>query len=127
MNHCQKKCLGWEGNHGGCCTVHDRNFIIGPIHDSNEFLARLKDKFQGIEIKWDDIFINYEEGHKMHPEKATWQDPKNYPCLRLNKASHLLPCIFYNSALKCCSIYEIRPTTCRNFTCDYLRKIGREA
>lgn len=127
MNHCQKKCLGWEGNHGGCCTVHDRNFIIGPINDTQEFLERLKDRFPGVEIKWEDVFIAYEEGHKLYPEKETWQDPKNYPCLRLNTASQLLPCIFYNSILKCCSVYDIRPTTCRTFFCEYLRKIGREA
>jgi len=126
MNHCQKKCLGWEGNHGGCCTVHDRDYIIGPINDSHDFLARLKNKYPGIELEWKDVFITYEEGSKMFPEKPTWQDPKNFPCLRLDVNIPLMPCMFYNLVMKCCTVYDIRPTTCRTFLCEYLKNLPKQ-
>ena len=123
MNHCQKKCLGFDGNHGGCCTVGDRDFIIGPIHDSHEFLERLKQKYPGTELNWDDVFIGYEEGSKLFPNKSHWQNPSNYPCLRVNKDTNVLPCVFYNTAIKCCTVYDIRPQTCKSFFCEYLRNM----
>ena len=123
MNHCQKKCLGLPGNHGGCCTVDNRDWIIGPITDPEAFLERLRKKFPGIEINWNDVFIAYEEGSKLFPNKVNWQNPQSYPCLRVDIFHKNIPCIFYNWALKTCSVYEIRPNTCRNFYCEYLHKV----
>ena len=120
MNHCRENCLGHAGNHGGCCQVDDRDYIIGPINDSEQFLERLRKKFPGIDIQWRDLFLTWEEGSKLFPNKPVYQDPKHYPALRLDMAHKRLPCIFYNSTLKCCSVYEIRPDTCKKFFCPYL-------
>lgn len=125
MNHCQKKCLGYDNNHGGCCTVSNRNFILGPVLNSDEFIEKLKIRFPGVEISFDDIFIKFEEGSRMCPDRLVWQNPNNYPCLRINNTK-LASCIFYNESIKCCSIYNDRPKMCRDFMCDYLVSITVE-
>ena len=120
-NICSNKCMGFEGNHGGCCTLGDRNFIIGPHFDTKEFLERLSTKF-GREIKYEDVFIDYEEGKKLFPSKSVWADEKNYPSLRVDTMNPFLPCMFYNMKLKACMVYDIRPETCKNFECTYLQE-----
>lgn len=125
MNHCQKKCLGYDGNHGGCCTVGNRDFILGPVLDAESFIEKLKKRFPGVDISFDDIFIKYEEGSKMFPDKKYWQNPQSYPCFRLSQ-NKIKSCIFYNESIKCCSIYEDRPDMCRSFMCDYLINVTIE-
>jgi len=117
---CSNKCFGHPGNHGGCCTVADRDFIIGPHADTDEFLDRLSEKFDR-DILYKEVLIDFEEGKNLFPNKTTWQNQSNYPALRLNLAQPTLPCIFYNTTLRACSIYEIRPETCKNYFCDYLK------
>ena len=119
-NICSNKCMGFTGNHGGCCTVADRNFIIGPHSDSHEFLERLSKKF-GRDFEYDEVFYSYETGKNIFPNKSIWQEEISYPALKLDFYNPLLPCMFYNTKLKCCTIYEIRPQTCQNYECDYLR------
>jgi len=123
MNHCSEKCLGFAGNHGGCCQLDDRDFMIGPISDPKEFLQRVQTKFSGVPITWKDVFIDYEEGAKMFPERSLYQNPDHYPVLRVDMKHVRKPCIFYNSTLKCCSVYEIRPEICKSFMCSYLKSI----
>lgn len=118
-NICSNKCLGFDNNHGGCCTVADRNFIIGPHSDPERFISDLSDKF-GRKINYDDVFINHQEGSKLFPDKATWQQPQNYPALRVDTNNSIRPCIFYNMNLRACMVYEMRPTTCQLFECQYL-------
>jgi len=114
MNHCCEKCLGFEGNHGGCCQLDDRDFILGPVSDPSAFLQRVQNK---------DVFIDYDEGSKMFPERSLYQNPSHYPSLRVDTKHSRKPCIFYNSTLKCCGVYEIRPDMCKIFSCDYLKNI----
>jgi len=83
-NICSNRCMGFPGNHGGCCTVAERDFIIGPHLDAYDF--------------------------------------KNFPALRLDFFNPKLPCIFYNPQVKSCMVYEIRPQTCSEFECNYLRE-----
>jgi Fe-S-cluster containining protein len=111
--------MGFDGNHGGCCTLGNRDFIIGPHFDTKEFIQRLSTKF-GREIKHEEVFIDYEEGKKLFPSKSMWSDEKSYPSLRVDTMNPFLPCIFYNMKLKACMVYEIRPDTCKNFECTYL-------
>lgn len=113
--------MGFEGNHGGCCTLSDRNFVIGPHTDTKDFLERLSTKF-GREIKYEEVFIDYEEGKKLFPSKSMWSDEKSFPSLRIDIMNPFLPCIFYNMKLKACMVYEIRPNTCKNYECDYLQE-----
>lgn len=119
-NICSNKCFGVDGYHGSCCSIEDRNYIIGPHNDTEEFIKRLSNKL-GREIQEEDIFINFDEGGKLFPNKSVWQNPESYPALRVDFYNPKLPCIFYNTKLKACSIYEIRPNTCVNFECDYLK------
>lgn len=119
-NICSNKCFGVDGYHGSCCSIEDRNYIIGPHNDTEEFIKRLSNKL-GREIQEEDIFINFDEGSKLFPNKSVWQNPESYPALRVDFYNPKLPCIFYNTKLKACSIYEIRPNTCVNFECDYLK------
>ncbi len=111
--------MGFPGNKGGCCTVADRDYIIGTHGDAEEFVKRVSEKF-GREVQFEEIFIEYSEGKKIFPNKSSWQNPNSYPCLRLDFLHPNLPCIFYNNKLGACSVYDIRPTTCATFECDYL-------
>jgi len=124
---CSHDCFGIPDYHGSCCKLENRDFIIGPIYDTKEFLTRLQNHFQR-PIEYSDVFIDYEEGHKMFPDRLTWQNPKAFPALRINLDSKERHCTFYNNTMRACSVYNIRPTTCQNFVCDYLRnKIKNEA
>lgn len=114
LEYCSKSCLGYEGNHGGCCTVGDRNFIMGRIEDYEEFLQKVDRTFS-------EVFMTYEEGSKLFPEKSVYQDPNNYPAFRLNFLDQGLPCIFYKNNK--CSVYDIRPRSCREYLCQYLKDI----
>ena len=119
-NVCQKRCLGYEGMHGNCCTLTNRNWIIGPVADHEKFLVALRAAYPGVEIAWEDVFIGFEEGSRLFPERPVWQDPVNYPAFRPNFAEKELPCVFYNSSIKACGVYEIRPWLCGHFKCEYL-------
>lgn len=118
-NICSNKCLGFIGNHGGCCTVGDRDFIIGPHLDTNDFLDRLSEKL-GREILFKEVFFSFEEGKNLFPNKSTWQDPQNFPALKLDLTNPKFPCIFYNTHVRACMVYDIRPDTCATFECNYL-------
>lgn len=117
---CSNKCWGNPGYHGSCCSIEERDFIIGPHLDSEEFLDRLNEKF-GREFEFDEIFYSFETGKNIFQNKTTWQNPESYPALKINFSSIKKPCIFYNTHLKACSVYEIRPETCRSYMCDYLK------
>jgi Fe-S-cluster containining protein len=118
---CSKNCFGFENNHASCCSIEDRDFIIGPITDADRFLVSLRERFNDDDIQFQDVFITYEEGQKFS-EKSTWQNPNNYPCLRINTETSRKYCIFYNPFVKACSVYSIRPSTCVNYRCDFLKK-----
>jgi Fe-S-cluster containining protein len=117
---CSKKCMGFDGYDGSCCTVEDRDFIIGPHNDPYLFLERLKNKYDQ-EFSFEDVFYTYEEGKEIFPDKPVWQRPQSYPALKVNLEHPRKPCIFYNTTLKVCTVHEIRPNTCRTFKCDYLK------
>jgi len=120
-NICSNKCWGIDGYHGSCCSIEDRDYIIGPHKDCEKFLSDLESKL-GKKIPYDEVFVNYEEGRKIFHSKPTWQDPKNYPALRINFDSHNKSCIFYNNFLRACMVYEIRPFVCQKYECDFLTK-----
>lgn len=126
MNHCQKKCWGNDGEHGGCCKSYNGEWMIGPIPDHIEVLGRVRRQFKGIEIKWKDIFIDYEEGKNLFPDKPSWQIPKNYPAMRIQLNVQDRPCIFYNNDIKSCQIYKAKSITCSNYKCDYLKQLEED-
>jgi len=118
---CSNKCFGIDGYDGSCCSVENRDYIIGPIRDSDEFIERLSDHL-GRPISWDSVFMKYEAGSQIFPGKEAWQNQENYPALRVNFNNPKLPCIFYNTSLKFCTVHNIRPQTCRDYSCDYLKE-----
>ena len=61
---CSKKCCGITLFHGGCCSIDDRDYIIGPIKDFDIFLEKLTHKI-GRKISKDEVFIEYEEGKNL--------------------------------------------------------------
>jgi len=123
VNHytCVKNCYGQKNNAAGCCKIADRDFIIGPIRDAQEFLKRLNNRDK-TKYKFSDIFIEYKEGSKLFPDKVSWQKPEYYPALRVKVNEPDLPCRFLTDKQEC-GVYEIRPQTCRNYQCDHLKKV----
>lgn len=117
---CSTKCCGTTGYHGGCCTVENRDWIIGPIDDADAFVDRLSHFFNRQVLK-SEVLIDHEEGSKLYPEKKSWQYEYSYPAMRIDTTSTRKQCVFYNVAIKACSIYNIRPKTCRVYACDFLK------
>ena len=70
-----------------------------------------------------EVLIDYEEGRELFPNLATWQNPRNYPALRVRSDNPAFPCMFYDEATAGCLIYEERPHMCRSFTCDWLKHV----
>lgn len=118
-NICSNKCYGVDGYHGSCCSIEDRNYIIGPHHDTEEFIKNLSEKL-GREVEEDEVFVKYDEGSRLFPNKSAWQNPDSYPAFRVDFYNPKLPCMFYNAKLKFCTIYDVRPKTCRDYECEYL-------
>lgn len=121
MNICSEKCFGSDGYDGSCCKIESRDFIIGPHKDAAEFLDRLARKV-GRQIPHQEVFIDFEEGRNLFPNKGNWQNPACFPAFRLQMHHPKYPCIFYNETLKQCTVYDIRPQTCRDFVCDFLAR-----
>ena len=69
---CRENCFGISGYHGSCCRLENRHFIIGPISDPEEFLARVNKHYDS-NFSFSDIFIEYEEGKDLFPDKINWQ------------------------------------------------------
>lgn len=122
---CSNECCGVDGQHGSCCSIEDRDYIIGRIDDAEDFLIRLESRF-GRKIKHEEVFIDYKEGRNTFPEKASWQKESHYPCMRLDLNHARKSCIFYNHVVKACSIYDIRPKTCEKFKCNFLIEMGEK-
>lgn len=118
---CSTQCFGIDGYDGSCCSIEDRDWIIGPIGDSHEFIEKLSSKL-GRKISWDDVFIKWEEGKDLFPNKPAWQDRNNYPAFRIDLDNPKRSCIFYNTTVKSCMVYDIRPHTCRTYQCAHLRR-----
>ena len=118
-NICINNCYGITDYHGSCCSIENRDYIIGPHPDTEEFIKNLSSKL-GREIYEEDVFIGYEEGKELFPNKTSWQNPNSYPAFRVDFFNPKLPCIFYNTKIRACSIYDIRPQTCREYECEYL-------
>jgi Fe-S-cluster containining protein len=117
---CSTKCCGYDGYAGGCCSIENRNWIIGAIPDAELFLQNLSEKL-GYKVEFSQVFYTYEEGKQLFPNVEAWQRPSNYPALRVNMNTEKKYCNFYNETLKFCGVYDIRPYTCRVYKCDYLK------
>ncbi len=122
---CERKCMGFDGNSGGCCTLGPRDYIIGPVEDVDLLLERLSVEW-GRPVTRGEVVIDYEEGRALFPERAVWQHPSHYPAMRVLTEHPRVPCRFYDLERSRCTIYAIRPPLCRRFECDWLKEtLGR--
>ncbi len=119
---CSQNCMGYQGNAGGCCTLDDRDFIPGPVRDADRFLDDLRRQL-GREVTRAEVFIEFEEGHALFPDRPSWQEPANYPALRVLPDVDWIPCRFYDKTTGACTVYDIRPAICQNYVCEHLRHV----
>jgi Fe-S-cluster containining protein len=120
-NICSFKCWGRDNHHASCCSIEDRNYIIGPILDYEKFLKDLSKKI-GREVDFHEVFYNFETGSKAFPNKPIWQVEQSYPAFKVDLSRDEKYCINYNPHLRSCMVYDIRPETCRDYFCDYLER-----
>ena len=85
---------------------------------THELFEKLSEKL-GEKVKHEDIFIEFEEGKELFPDKPTWQLESSYPAFRVKLDHKKLPCIFYDTEEKQCMVYDIRPETCSSYECNY--------
>jgi Fe-S-cluster containining protein len=122
---CSFKCWGIDNYDGSCCTLENRDWIMGPALDWDIFLEKLSSKI-GRDIEFSEVFYTYEEGSKLFPDRPVWQNSNNFPAFKVDLNSPRKPCIFYNQSIRSCMVYEIRPETCRSYSCDYLKSNQKE-
>jgi len=118
---CTKNCLGIEGNSAGCCTLDKRNYIIGKVHDAKAFLKRYRETVDE-KATYEDIFIEFEEGKALFPDRPIWQDPENFPAIRVSMENERHPCKFLGED-NLCTVHKIRSQTCQNFTCAHVQEL----
>lgn len=119
---CSQRCMGHPGNRGGCCTLADRDYIIGPVDDAAEFVKRLEVR-TGKPVDPNEVIVGFEEGRLLFPERKAWQFQSSYPALRVDMENSALPCKFYDVDAGQCTVHEIRPEVCRNYACATLRDV----
>lgn len=117
---CSQKCMGHAGHKGGCCTMANRDYIIGPVRDAEASLARISQHL-GRPLAFGEVFIDFEEGKSLFPERSTWQNPANFPAMRV-EMDEAHGCQYYDHATGGCGIYEARPNLCRGYQCGWLRE-----
>ena len=116
MNYCMEQCQGVKGNNGDCCHIRDKDWIIGKVSDDKELLARVQKEYDK-NLTWNDLFIDYEEGSKMFPDKSDWQNKDLYPAMRVRPELEGSPCVFFDNG---CKIHEIKSDVCKNYKCQWL-------
>jgi len=119
---CRNNCNGQAGNDGSCCKVEDRNYIIGPIVDYEEFLSNLSKKFNR-KVEFSEVLYTYEEGSRLFPDREHWNKRSSYPSIKIDWRKASNPCMFYSEELKNCLIYEERPLSCRAYLCEHLKTL----
>ncbi len=121
LHTCLRNCMGTKDMAAGCCTLGDRDYIIGPIPDAQALLDRLSALWKR-KVPYKEVFIDYAEGRALFPKKSQWQRKECFPALRVNTKDKVLGCMFLTDC-NLCSIHEIRSVTCANYSCTYLKDI----
>jgi Fe-S-cluster containining protein len=122
LHTCTRNCYGVHGYAASCCKLENRNFIQGPVRDAEEFLAKLSERL-GRAVAFDEVFVTFEEGSALFPDKPVWQDPRCYPAIRPTMNAELgYPCPFLTEG-HVCGVYEIRPRICQDYKCDRLTTV----
>lgn len=119
---CSQRCMGHEGNKGGCCTLADRDWIIGPIDDADAFLERLSARL-GRPVSRAEALIDAEEGLALFPALTTWQSEAHFPAMRVDVSDPRRPCVYFDASSGGCTVYDIRPDVCRRWHCEHLGRV----
>ena len=118
---CQRNCCGIAEQSGICCTLGEKDWILGPIEDTEAVLERLEKRY-GRPVSFAEVFIEYEEGRLLFPDKSSWQNAAHYPAMRVvADAKALYSCAFLKNGM--CSIHEIKPKLCASFVCEYVQEL----
>ena len=56
---------------------------MGPILDYEKVLSDLSEKY-GREVTFKEVFYDFDEGSKTFSARKVWQDPNNYPAMRID-------------------------------------------
>lgn len=122
LHTCTRNCWGTKGHAADCCRLGDRDFVQGPVMDTDDVLAYLSGRY-GRDVPFAEIFVEAEEGRAMFPDRPCWQIAQNYPALRpVPDASLGYPCRFL-AGNGLCRIYDGRPAMCRNYKCLHLTAV----
>lgn len=116
---CGQRCMGVPGQKGGCCTLDERDWIIGPVRDVDAFLAGLSRTF-GREVSRQEALIDYEEGRALFPDRPMWQVPSHYPAMRVLTDVPRHPCRYHDTSTGACTVHAVRPALCRDYQCAHL-------
>ena len=119
LHTCLRNCFGHRDMAAGCCMVADRDYLIGPIPDADALLARLSET-SGRAFAWDEVFLGFEEGRALFPDRPQWQRPECYPAIRVRIDRDEKPCIFLGED-NLCTIHDIRSVTCARYHCAHLQ------
>lgn len=117
LNACSTSCGGIEGAHGECCNVVGKNWILGRVDDWEDVLSKLQEKYP--DIKYEDVFMDWEEGSALFPHLEVYQNPDCYPIFRIAENGR---CTFYKG--RSCSIYNERSEMCFTYYCAYLKNLA---
>jgi len=118
LHSCLNNCYGAKGMAVSCCTLTDRNYIIGAITDADAFLARLSER-EGRTVPREEVFVDYEEGRALFPDRPIWQEERVYPAMRPDLDDPALPCVLLGKD-NLCTVHDIRPETCAVYYCSHL-------
>lgn len=117
LKACSSSCGGVEGAHGECCNVSGKNWILGRVDDWEEVLFKLQAKYPN--IKYEDAFMDFEEGRTLFPHLEIYQNPESYPIFRIKENGR---CTFYEGTS--CTIYNERSSMCFKYYCAYLKNLA---
>ncbi len=118
---CVRKCFGRTGQAAGCCKLDTRDYIIGPIQETDKLLEAWSEHL-GRPIEYAEAFVDFEEGRRWFPERQNWQRRECYPALRVKLDEPEFPCVFLGED-RLCRIHPVRSATCRNYHCEHLRQL----
>lgn len=129
METCLGNCCGVEGLKGACCQIdpNDLEHVLGPV--TEDCIKKIVNYFRkkGMNYNRHDIVIDYEEGKiigenlfkEAHNAKI-FEDRGAYPMMRFQVNGPRYLCKFMNPSSYKCQIYEVRPTMCSTYYCNYV-------
>jgi len=65
---CAFNCYGQKGNYASCCSVEERNWIMGPILDYEKVLKDLSLKY-GREVTFKEVFYDFDEVQELSQQE----------------------------------------------------------